>query len=171
MTRPLFLVAGIWLLAAPALAEDFQTIGQIEAVFDGETLSQTTMSYLDEGRRLATASLTNVMGMTSLSIQGAQGKPIAIEAMFTDANPDPQSNLVGLSVGYFPSGMRSHWTSEDAPEPARITFEGLDTAADDLHASGTFEALLCFVPEGAYEADIDNCQPISGRFDTGLIRE
>jgi hypothetical protein len=130
-----------------------QTTGLIAAETEGETLSQTTTSYLHEGRCLATASLTTVMGAPSLTIQGAEGKPITIEAMFTNIEPDPQSNLIGLSVGYFPSGMRSYWTSGDAPEPAQITFERLDTAADNLHASGTFAALLCFVPEGAYEAD------------------
>jgi hypothetical protein len=171
VTRPFLLALAFLLLASPVLAEDFQTIGLIEAEFDGETLSQTTMSYLDEGRRLATASLTTVMGATSLTIQGAEGKPITIEALFTNTEPDPRSNLIGLSVGYFPSGMRSSWTSEGAPEPAQITFERLDTAADNLHASGTFAALLCFVPEGADEADTENCQPIAGRFETGLIRE
>lgn len=171
MTRPLLLVPAILCLGSPLLAEDFQTIGLIEAEFDGETLSQTTMSYLDEERRLATASLTTFMGITSLTIQGAQGKPIAIEAMFSAAEPDPKSNMMDPSVAYFPSGMRSFWTSDDAPEPAQITFERLDTATDELHASGTFEALLCFVPEGSYEADTENCQPIKGRFDTSLIRE
>lgn len=171
MTRPMFLVPAIWLLTTPVVAEDFQTIGMIEAEFDGETLSQTTMSYLDGGRRLATASLTTVMGTTRLAIMGAEGTPIIIEAIFTVSEPKPQSSPISLSVSYFPSGMRSYWTSEDAPAPAQITFERLDTAADDLHASGTFQALLCFVSEGAYDADTDNCQPIAGRFDTGLIRE
>ncbi len=171
MTRHLLLVPAVLLLVSPVLAEDFQVIGMIEAEFSGEMLAQTTMSYLDEGRRLATASLTTVMGITSLTIQGAEGKPITIEANFTSIEPDPQSSLTGLSVGYFPSGMRDFWTSEDAPEPAQITFERLDSAGGDLHASGTFEALLCFVPEGAYETDTDNCQPISGRFETGLIWE
>ncbi len=171
MTRPLLLLPAVLLFVSPVLAEDFQAIGVIEAEFSGEVLSQSTMSYLDQGRRLATASLTTVMGTTSLTIQGAEGKPVTIEAIFTSTEPDPQSSLTGLTVGYFPSGMRDFWTSEDAPEPAQITFEQLASAGDDLHASGTFEALLCFVPEGAYEADTDNCQPIVGRFETGLIRE
>jgi hypothetical protein len=164
-------ISALLLLAWSAQAEDFQTIGLIEAEFDGATLSQTTMSYLDEGKRLATASLNSRSGITAMTIQGAENNPITIEAMFTTAEPDPQSNLLNLSIGYFPAGLRSHWTSEDAPEPARITFERLDTETDDLHASGTFEALLCLVPEGAYEPDTSDCQPIAGRFDTGLVRE
>lgn len=171
MTRSILLVPAVLLLASPVFAEDFQTIGLIEAEFDGKTLSQTTMSYLDDGRRLATASLSTVMGVTDLTIQGAEGKPIVIEAQFTTEEPGPESSLMSLSVGYFPSGMRSYWVSEDSPEPAQITFERLDTAADDLHASGSFEAFLCFVPEGAYEADTDNCRAITGRFETGLVRE
>jgi hypothetical protein len=164
-------IPALLILALPALAEDFQTIGLIEAEFDGETLSQTTMSYLDDGRRLATASLNTQSGISTLTIQGAEGKPITIEVMFTGAEPDTQSNPMDLAIGYFPAGMRSFWTSEDASEPARITFDRLDTDVDNLHASGTFEALLCHVPEGAYEPDSGNCQPITGRFDTGLVRK
>jgi hypothetical protein len=67
--------------------------------------------------------------------------------------------------------MRSFWTSGEAPEPARITFDRLDTEADDLHASGTFEALLCLVSDGDDEADTGICRPISGHFDTDLVRE
>lgn len=171
MTRPILLVSAILLMASPLSAQDFQTIGMIEAEFDGETLSQTTMSYLDDGKRLATASLSTVMGVTSLTIQGAEGKPIVLEATFTTDEPGPGSSLISLSVGYFPSGMRSHWTSEDSPEPAQITFERLDTSVDALYASGSFAALLCLVPEGAYEADTDTCLPMTGRFETGLVRE
>lgn len=171
MPRTLLALFALSILALPAQAEDFRTIGLIEAEFGGEALSQPTMSYLDEGRRLATASLTTTMGVTSLTIQGAEGKPITIEAMFTTATPTPQSPVTGPSIAYFPSGMRSYWTSQDSPEPAQITFEQLDTTADDLHASGAFAALLCFVPDGADTADTGNCQPIAGRFNTGLIRE
>lgn len=56
---PAFLV----LAAAPSFAqEDLHAIGQIEAVFDDETLSQTTVSYLTEGKREGTASLMTVSG-------------------------------------------------------------------------------------------------------------
>jgi hypothetical protein len=164
-------IPALLFLALPAQAEDFQTIGSIEAEFDGATLSQTTMSYLDAGKRLATASLASMSGLTTLTIQAAEGKPIVIEAMFTTAEPNPQSPPLDLSISYFPSGLKSFWTSEDAPEPARTSFDRLDTGTDDLHASGTFEALLCRVPEGAYESDTSDCQPITGRFDTGLVRE
>lgn len=171
MTRALLLVPTVLLLTSPVLAEDFQTIGLIEAEFDGQTISQTTMSYLDNGRRLATASLTSAMGVTNLTIQGAEGRPIAIEAAFTTVEPGPESTLINVSVGYFPSGMWSSWTSERAPEPAQIVFERLETAGDALYASGSFEALLCFLSEGADDADTNTCKPIAGRFETELVRE
>ena len=170
MKRLLHSIPALLMLAVPTMAEDFRTIGLIEAEFDGATLSQTTMSYLERGTRLATASLTTRSGTTTLTIQGAEGKPIVIEAMFT-AEPGPQSNPMTLEIGYFPDGMRSFWTSEEAPEPARITFDRLDTDVDNLHASGTFEALLCHVSDGDDEADTGNCRPIAGRFDTDLVRE
>ena len=168
MTRLLHLVPALLMLTLPTLAEDFRTIGLIEAEFDGEALSQATMSYLDGDKRLATASLTTRGGTTTLTIQGAEGKPIVIEAMFGSAAPGAQSTPSALEIGFFPDGMRSFWTSGEAPEPARITFDRLDTEADDLHASGTFEALLCLVSD---EADTGNCRPIAGRFDTDLLRE
>lgn len=164
---PAFLV----LAAAPAFAqEDLQTIGQIEAVFDGETLSQTTVSYLEEGEREGTASLLTVSGYTSLSIFSVEGRPISIEAMYSStATPDATSRPTGITISYFPNGLTHYWTSEGAPEPARLTFEQLDTGTDTPLARGAFEALLCVVAELGEEANLDDCRPITGRFDTQLI--
>lgn len=167
MTRTFVLFSTLWLLAAPVSAQDMQTIGLIEAVFADETLSQTTVSYLDDGQRRATASLANVANLTALTIQSADRTPVIIEAMFNSTEPGPQTAPIDVMIGYFPSGMQSYWTSEDAGEPAQLSFEVLD----DTQAIGTFEALLCFVPEGAEEPDTANCEPISGRFETALIRE
>jgi hypothetical protein len=165
------LTAVLVLAAAPVFAQqDLQTIGQIEAEFDGETLSQTTVSYLDEVKREGTASLTTSSGYTGLSIYAVEGRPISIEAMYAStAMPDPTSRPVSMTIGYFPNGFTSYWTSEDAPEPVRITFDQLDTGTDAPHARGTFEAVLCFVAEMNAGPDIDNCKPITGRFDTQLI--
>src|SRR5690606_17969012 len=110
----------------------------IEAEFDGATLSQTTMSFVDEGQRLGTASLYSGSGLTIVTIQGAEGQPMVIEARFTTAEPDPQSDLVDVSIGYYPSGLGPHWTSDGAPEPARIAFERLETGSAELHAAATF---------------------------------
>ena len=74
MKRLLHSIPALLMLAVPTMAEDFRTIGLIEAEFDGATLSQTTMSYLERGTRLATASLTTRSGTTTLTIQGAEGK-------------------------------------------------------------------------------------------------
>ncbi|MEX0969673.1 MAG: hypothetical protein WD046_04405 [Paracoccaceae bacterium] len=171
MARLFYVILAFLTLAAPVFAqEDLQTIGQIEAAFDGETLSQTTVSYLAEGKREGTASLMTTSGYTSLSIYAAEGGPISIEVMYsTTATPDQNSRPIDVTISYFPSGLAPYWTSEDAPEPAQIVFELLDTATDEPYARGTFEAVLCRVAQLGDEADIDNCKPISGRFDTGLI--
>lgn len=165
------LTAILILAAAPVFAQqDLQTIGQIEAEFDGVTLSQTTVSYLDEGKREGTATLTTTRGYTGLSIYAVEGRLISIEAMYVStATPDPTSRPASMTISYFPNGFSSYWTSEDAPEQVRITFDRLDTGTDAPHARGTFEAVLCFVAEMNAEPDIDNCKPITGRFDTQLI--
>ena len=160
-------------LTSPALAQqDLQTIGRIEAEFDGEVLSQTTVSYLEEGTKIGTASLMTVSGYTNLSIYAAEGQPISIEVMHTNsATPDPTSRPLDMTISYFPSGLTPHWTSEGAPEPVRITFEQLDTATDTPYTRGTFGAVLCLIAELGDEADTGNCKPISGRFETQLIRD
>jgi len=159
------------LAATPVFAQqDLQKIGQIEAEFDGETLSQTTVSYQDQGKREGTASLMSLSGYTSLSIFSVEGQPISIEVMYSStAAPDPTSRPMSITISYFPTGLTPYWTSEDAPEPARITFDRLDTAMDTPHASGTFDAVLCLVAELGEDADLGNCKPITGRFDTQLI--
>lgn len=171
MARHLHLIPAFLLLAAPVFAQqDLQTIGKIEAEFDGETLSQTTVSYLANGKREGTASLTTVGGYASLSIFAVEGRPIAIDAMYSStATPDPTSRPMNITINYFPTGFTSYWASEDAPEPVRITFDQLDTRTDSPYARGTFEGVLCFVSELNAPADLGNCKPIAGRFDTQLI--
>lgn len=173
MARYLHLVPAFVMLAVPVLAqEDLRTLGQIEADFDGETLSKTTVSYLADGKREGTATLMTVSGYTTLSIYAAEGQPISIEVTYSStATPDPASRPMGMAISYFPSGLKSYWTSEDAPTPVRITFDQLDTATDTPYARGTFEAVLCLVAEIGTEADIGNCKRITGRFDTQVIVE
>lgn len=172
MTRIPLLTAFCIVLASAAHAQqDLTTIGQIEAEFDGETLSQTTVSYVDGGERLGTASVTRLGGLTSLSIYGSEARQLAIEAMYTTAAPDPATAPLDMTISYFPSGMTQFWTSEEAPQPARVTFERLDTASDTPHARGSFEAVLCQVAGLGQDADLGKCLPIKGRFDTTLILE
>lgn len=171
MTRFFITLSAFGFLALAAQADDLQTIGLIEADFEGEALSQSTMSFVDEGQRLATASLSSFGPLTALVIYGAEGSQITIEAMFGTAEPDPQSAVQDVTVAYFPSGAQGYWTSEGAPEPARITFERLETQTEELHATGAFEALLCWLSEETEDADTTNCQLMTGRFDTELIRE
>lgn len=173
MARYLHLIPSFLMLAAPVLAqEDLRTIGQIEAEFDGETLSKTTVSYLADGKREGTATLMTVSGITGLSMYAAEGRPIAIEVTYTStATLDPTSRPINMEIGYFPSGLTPYWTSEGAPTPVDITFDQLDTATDTPYARGTFEATLCLVADIGEEADMDNCKSITGRFDTQLIIE
>jgi hypothetical protein len=161
----------IALSTAAFAQQDLTTIGQIEAEFDGETLSQTTVSYVDEGERLGTASLTRFGGLTSLSIYGSEARQLSIEAMYTIATPDPSTAPLDMTISYFPSGITQFWTSEEAPQPARVTFDRLDLTSDAPHASGSFEAMLCQVSGLGQEADLGTCLPIKGRFDTALILE
>lgn len=173
MGRFLYRVAVMLCLTSPVFAQqDLQTIGQIEAEFDGDVLSQTTVSYLEGATKVGTASLTTVSGYTSLSIYAAEGRPVSIEAMYANtAAPDPASRPLNTTISYFPSGLTPHWTSEGAPEPVKVTFEVLDTATDTPRARGTFEAVLCLLADLGDEADIENCKPIRGRFDTQLVRD
>ncbi len=171
MVRLLSAIPAFLMLTAPVFAqEDLQTIGQIEAVFDGETLSQSTASFLAEGKREGTASLITVSGYTSLSIYAVEGRPISIEVMYrATPTPDLSSRPLDVTISYFPTGLSPYWTSEGAPEQAQIAFEALETATDRASARGTFEAVLCLVAKLGEQADIENCKPITGRFDTQLI--
>lgn len=172
MTRITALAAFCIALPAAAVAQqNLTTIGQIEAEFDGETLTQTTVSYVDGGERLGTASITRVGGLTGLSIYGSEARQLSIEAMYTTATPDPATSPLDMTISYFPSGMTQFWTSEEAPQPARVTFERLDTASEAPHAAGSFEAVLCQVAGLGQEADPGNCLPIKGHFDTALVVE
>ncbi|MCC5972782.1 MAG: hypothetical protein JJT81_01895 [Rubellimicrobium sp.] len=63
-------------------------------------------------------------------------------------------------------------SGEDGTE-ASVTFEALDLTPGGGHARGTFQATLCRM-EGARlmdGADLSDCMPVEGSFDTALIEE
>lgn len=164
------LIAGLVSIVSisPAVAA-METIGTITAEFDGATIEQATMRVDQDGEKSATAEISRVMNITSISIYGTGKGQISLEIMYTAKTPGPDTPLLEASVQHFPGGIGPHWTSEGAPDAPRIRFTTLDTDGEEGRAEGTFEATLCWVEKIGRDADAGNCKPISGSFSTKLF--
>ncbi|MCK9503286.1 MAG: hypothetical protein M0Q95_03775 [Porticoccaceae bacterium] len=167
-------VAALWFATAPVLAFEIEEIGRIQATFDGETIVQPTVIARDGDEASATAFLMYPGGgMSSFSLAGysADNKRLGIEVSYMTEQLSLQSVPVALTITYAPQGGRSHWTSEDAPIPPRITFSTLDVNGEQGRAIGSFTAVLCFAKD--YEVGVDpaKCRPMEGSFETTFVVE
>jgi hypothetical protein len=162
------------ILTTPVLAFEIEEIGTIQATFDGESIAQPTVLARDKDQESATAFLMHPgAGFSSFSLAGysRDNKRLGIEVTYMTEKPGPQTAPVSLTITYSPQGKAAHWTSEEAPTPASISFTTLE--ADDKvgRAVGGFVAVLCFSENYESGADSGNCRPIEGSFDTKLFVE
>jgi len=167
-------VLGLVAVANPALAFETEEIGTLQATFDGESIVQPTVIAKSEDETSATAFLAVIGGgMSSLSLAGytPDNKRLGIDATYMVEEPGPESVPIDLTITYVPEGTAEHWTSEEAPTPASITFTTFEADGDEGRVVGTFTAVLCHAEDYGSGADPDNCHPIEGSFDTRFFVE
>jgi len=159
-------------LASPALGNEF---GTVNGDLNGEARQWFTLMVPMDDRLIATATLKFNRRWTDLHIQAGPttsfttNDVISIDLMFMGemaAGASPMST----EVTYLPEGMSGPiWTTAEAEHgQPTVTFETLEIAEDLGRAIGTFSARLCFQDGFVAPVDLDNCQDISGHFDTQL---
>lgn len=174
MTRLAAIISTLMVLTTPALAVETEEIGKIKANFGGETIAQPTVLAKQGGKSSATAFLIIPGGgMSNLNFVGysLDNKRLSLEISYMTERPGPQTVPVDLTITYAPKGTKEHWTSEDAPTRAKITFTTLETKGKEGRAAGAFKALLCYAKDHSSGPDTKNCRPIEGSFETKLFVE
>lgn len=170
MNRILQYLAVFSALATPALAYDLEEIGTIAADFGGETISLPTVR-VTQGEEVSTTAFLHLIGaFSSLSVTGLGDDNARIDisvTFFSDA-PDEETLPFSVEVSYAPTGTAEHWISDEADETNNVTFTTLGFEGDSGHATGTFSATLCYAEGYEEDADMSNCRPIEGSFDTPI---
>lgn len=161
-------------VAGPAAAEEF---GRIEATLNGEVRTWYTIALSRGGARDASATFSAGRFTSDLHLQGhprasfTTTDVLSIDVMY-QGEYRPGAAPIGASVMYMPTGMTPpFWTSEGTDTPVSVAFEELTLDGGAGRAVGTFSATLCLVEAIAGDPDSGRCQPIEGRFDTGILVE
>lgn len=160
--------------ATPLLAFEIEEIGKLDAVFNGETLSQPTVLVRDGDQVESTAFLiVPGGGFSALSLVGfsLDNKSLALGVEFMATEPGPQTAPFSVTITYTPTGTSAHWTSEEAPTPPVVTFTTLEVGAAEGRAAGTFSGTLCYAEDYETGPDTGNCRPVEGSFDTPFMIE
>lgn len=161
-------------LASPAMAMEVEEIGTMQTTFDNDSITLPTVLATQGDETSPTAYLFRPgAGISSLTISSYSpgNSRLFVELMYFEVTPTPDMAPVLVAVSYDPPGTGQFWTSEEAPTPPSVTFTTLEVDGEEGRAVGTFEALLCFAEDYGAEADLDNCRPIEGSFDTRFFVE
>jgi hypothetical protein len=161
-------------LTSPAMAMEIEEIGTMQTTFDGESITMPTVLATRDTERSATAYLFRQgAGFSHLTISShSPGNPrVFVNVDYFAETPGRETAPHFIEVTYAPPGTRQHWTSEEAPTPASVTFTTLDMEGEEGRAVGRFEAQLCFAEDYGADADLDNCRTIEGSFDTRFFIE
>lgn len=158
--------------------EERAQLGMLDDMFSGgnpmaEMMEQITGQPVGGGEHI---NLT-ISGHDPASPNILTEQVLALDVFLTSAEPPlgvpipaDISYFVESSGGFIPAVF--YFSGEDDAE-ASVTFDQLDLTPGGGHASGSFRASLCRM-EGARlmdGADLSDCMPVEGRFDTALIEE
>ena len=162
------------MMLSTAQAFETQEIGKLKANFGGEKIEQPTVRVKSGKDDSNTAFLfVQKVGVSSLSLAGysLDNKRLWIDVSYMSMQPGPTTAPMNLTITYAPAGDQGHWTSDEAPTPAKITFTTFESKGKEGRAVGSFKAQLCYAKNLGADADIKNCRPIEGSFDTKFFVE
>lgn len=170
MNKILSSLAVLLALATPTLAYDLEKVGTIAADFGGEAIEHPTARVTRGDEVYITAFLHLIGALSSLSLTGLgdDNARLDINATFLTDAPNVETPPFSMEVSYAPTGTAQHWISDDADGTNSVTFTTLSFEGDKGHVTGTFSATLCYAEGYGEEADMNNCRPIEGNFDTPI---
>lgn len=160
--------AGLALAIGSAAAQE--TIGEIVATIDGETLELRTLAA-DGGADDYNTVLRDFAGIIDVSVMGFPPGRVAMRnvVQITFVVMPGSRYPIEQEVIFAPEGMSRLWTSLDGED--LITIETLDTSAPMGAVSGRFAGRVCFKPGIMAEPDPDDCKDIEGTFTSRLPHE
>ena len=173
MKFPIFLSV-LAVAAMPALADETEDIGKMQATFGDQAIELPTMIYTSGDDVSPSAYMfAPGGGFTVLSIAGMNmaNDRLDIQVDFYPAPPSTGAGAFSLEISYDPTGNGQRWTSDEAPTPAAISFTTLEFDDVQGRAAGTFTGELCYADGYEAEADPGNCKLIEGSFDTQFFME
>lgn len=167
-------VSVLMLVMTPAQALTTEEVGKLTANFGSETITQPTVLVKGEEKGNTAFLFVQQVGFSSLSLSGysSDNSRLGIEVSYFALQPTPETTPTDVTISYSPpSPSKEFWTSDDAPNPATITFTTFDTNGNEGRVVGTYQAELCRAESIGSEPDTGNCRPIEGTFDSMFFVE
>lgn len=160
-------------ISTSALAFEIAPIGTIEADFAGEAIAHATAKVTKGDRVSSTAFLHLIGAFSSLSLTGLgdNNARLDISVSFQSDAPDVKMLPVDVEISYAPTGKAQRWIANETPGRDNISFTTLTFEGDEGHVTGTFSASLCYAESYEDDADMENCRPIKGSFDSPIAIE
>lgn len=167
-------VSALMLMMTPAHALNTEEIGKLTARFGGETITQPTVLVKGSEKESTAFLFVQQAGFSNLSLSGYSGdnSRLGIEVSYFALQPTPETKPIDVTISYSPPRpSKEFWTSEGAPNPAKITFTTFETNGYEGRVVGTYQAELCRAESIGSEPDTGNCRPIEGIFDSMFFVE
>ena len=160
-------------LTLPAWAQAAGTpVGTVDATIDKMAYAGETLDVPSEGT--STAEYRSFGPVTSLTIQAHDPNAdsrmhnvlsIEVSLMGSDAS----ASIVEASVSWWPSGMSEpFYHSEGSEAELALTIDALSLEDGQANIAGSFSAQVCRKDGFFAEADMDDCLPVEGTFNTPL---
>ncbi|SMH38015.1 hypothetical protein [Maritimibacter sp. HL-12] len=175
-SRTTAVLAMTWIalsLAHPALAQPkTNPLGTVEATLDGTRYSGETLSVPSEGT--ATSEFAAFGPVTSVTIQAHDPQADSImqnvlSIEFSLMGEDASASMMDASVSWWPEGMsQPFFHSEGSEAELTVALEALSLEDGAASAKGRFSARICRKDGFVAEADLSDCMPVEGVFETAL---
>jgi len=159
--------------AHPALAQVQTTpLGTVEASLDGAPYLGETLNVPSEGT--ATADFGMFGPVTSVTVQAHDPQADSImqnvlSIEFSLMGDDISASMMDASVSWWPEGMgQPFYHSEGSEAELNVTLEALSLEEGAANTKGRFAARICRKDSFMAEADLNDCMPVEGTFETAL---
>ncbi|WP_205758644.1 hypothetical protein [Qingshengfaniella alkalisoli] len=161
-------------LAVPGLAQIEKTsVGAINATIGGEPYAGDTLDVPSEGT--ATADFQSFGPVTMISVQAhdPQDESIMHNVLSIEISLMGEGASATLmedpTVWWWPEGMSEpFYFSEDSGVVPDVKIDELSLEDGAAAIKGSFSAQICRKESMFAEADMNECKPIEGTFDTAL---
>lgn len=157
-------------LAQPVLAHAQSTpVGDLQAIIDGKPYAGQMLEVPSEGTSTASFRSMGPTAVITLQAHDLDAKSVlrnVVVIEMTVMGSDASASVTPGSVSWWPEGMRDPFYITEGTEAA--TTIALEELTLDGHAriKGQFSASICR-KEGMFSAaDMDDCLPIEGTFET-----
>ncbi len=161
-------------LPAPVLAQLGTPVGTVKATIDGAAYEGETLDVPSEGTSTAEVQSMGPMMLLSIQAHDPEADSIMHNILTMDIGVMGEGNsasVISSSISWWPGGMSEPFYDSSSSEVAmEVTLDSFAVGSDESSVKGSFSARMCRIDSFSSEADMSDCIPVEGTFDTVLLK-